>query len=413
MNYINMKANKRSTQVMQICICRIAELRTKYQQTYDMRDVHHAIHAKRGRVRAILSFTVRTGPNYLKNLLKKPEHISLDQLEALGINRQTFSPLVDLGAFDVKAVQEHRLKTKALKEAGISEVVLMEDRDPMFYLNYENFDAQASVPLNRHKTAKDVWTHNDLKLLIEQLHEADIKTIIGFWGNLGNQLLNPFLRRNFTRIRPIVPLSDDMNPLAVITDDEKQEIPFAEYVVRQFAKLQRDFHVDGLFLGDGLMGYRSFMDPDAPYDASACTELWTDFYKRMNQGIKAIDPKATLWAYDCMANGPGIAMKNGLDVAAIAKYIDRYVFQSYGNDAWGKEYMNVPGYSVERDRQQLSTLPEALKAKTMYTIGIGDSVEGWHGSKKNIQEKHAALKDDAKKGTLGVWSNELVRELLA
>jgi len=160
------------------------------------------------------------------------------------------------------------------------------------------------------------------------------------------------------------------------------------------------------------MGFRAFLDFDGPYQAADFRHLWTDFYKRINKGVKSADANDMLWAYDCMANGTARARTNGLDLEGVAPFIDNYIFQSYSNDAWGGGYMNLPGYNLERDRAEIASLPPALKAKTRYSVGLGDSVEGWYGKKQAIRDKHGAMRDHAGKGTLGVWSNELIRGIL-
>ena len=152
------------------------------------------------------------------------------------------------------------------------------------------------------------------------------------------------------------------------------------------------------------MGFRSFIDNNAPYDASSLTPAVTDFYRRLHQGIHGIDTNDTLWAYDCMGNGSVRAKRNGVDLNAMADHIDTYVFQGYGADAWGSRYMGLDGYDTKRDQDQIASLPENLKAKTIYTIGLGDRVEGWHGTAESVKEKHSALSPHAHKGALGVWS---------
>src|SRR5690606_2982498 len=150
------------------------------------------------------------------------------------------------------------------------------------------------------------------------------------------------------------PTSDDLNPLSFVTDADGKRMPFVDYVVKQYQQLDKDFGFDGLFLGDGLMGFRSFLDPYGPYDFSDKQYVWTDFYRRMYEGLKKIDEDDTLWAYDCMANGPAAARKNGVALSVLSKYIDNYIFQSYGNDAWGRDYMRLPGYTVDRDAEHIA-----------------------------------------------------------
>jgi hypothetical protein len=350
-------------------------------------------------------------PGFIKTKVKKPENLTFDNLDEAGIDKKTFSPLVDLGAFDLQKIRDGNADFSKLAEEGVKEIVLMEDRDPMFYLNYNGYDPRKEVPLNRHGAKNERWLMEDMKKLIELLHKAGIKVVMGFWGNSGNHEGNAFINRNWENLKPVIPLSDDINPLSFVKDNEDHEMPFADYVVRQYAKIKRDFHVDGLFLGDGLMGYRSFLDSQGPYDLEDTAPLWTDFYRRIHKGIKEQGDNDTLWAYDCMGNGTEKILRNGVDLKALAPHIDNYIFQAYGSDAWGKNYMRLPGYDLQRDTREASTLPPSLKVKTRYTVGLGDSVEGWIGRRADIKAKHALLERNAHKGTLGVWSNEIVRRL--
>jgi hypothetical protein len=387
-------------------------LRAEYEKVKSLRDIYGQTAGVRHNIRKLAGFLLQAGPNMIKNRIVSHENIDPEDLDEAGIDRQKMAALVDLGAFNLRHVRENIVDYDSLFENGIREMVIMEDRDPMFYLNYQGFQADKEVPLNRHGDKKDRWTMADMKKLIESLERAGIRVIIGFWGNTGNAKNNPFIKRNMENLRSVVPTSDDINPLSFVTDSEGREMTFAEYVTEQYKKLKKDFGFDGLFLGDGLMGFRSFLDPEGRYDTSQFMPLWTDFYRRVYQGIKSLNPHDTLWAYDCMANGTARARQNGLDLEGISPYVDNYIFQSYGNDAWGEGFMNLPGYSVERDRQEISTLPAALKAKTRYSVGLGDSVEGWWGKKEAIKAKHGVIKDSAGKGTLGVWSNEIIRGLL-
>jgi hypothetical protein len=187
---------------------------------------------------------------------------------------------------------------------------------------------------------------------------------------------------------------------------------FADYVIGQYRKLNRDFGFDGLFLGDGLMGFRDFKDPNAPYYFSSTTPLWTDFYQRLHQGVHEITPDGKLWAYDVMGKGTADAKKNGVDLPGITPHLDSFVFQAYGSDAWGKDYMALPGYDLARDQKAIAELPPELQAKTKYSVSFGDAVEGWTASAASNKSKHQALKNHARQGGLGVWSNQAIRRLI-
>lgn len=393
-----------------------SQLRLEYEAHQPARHVITQMGETRMQTYQVVKFIWRAGPPMAKaNLQQKlsfEKGLSFQDLEKLGVPLPTFTPLVDLGAFDLAKLRKSELHLDRLTQAGIKEIVLMEDRDPQFYLNYSGYHADQTVPLNRHGSEADQWTMADLKNLIQQLHHQKIKTVIGFWGNTGNKDQNAFIRANWASLRPVIPGSDDINPLSFVKNVDGESMPFASYIISQYKKLKTDFGFDGVFLGDGLMGYRSFMDPHGPYEAEEFAYLWTDFYKRIYQDIKKISPQDTLWAYDCMGNGPVTALNNGLHLEQIAKYIDRYVFQGYGADAWGKDYMNLEGYNSERDQSHIRKLPEQLKVKTLYSVGLGDKVEGWSGNKESITSKHKALSPEAKQGALGVWSTGVLRNEL-
>jgi hypothetical protein len=387
------------------------QLKKRYAEIETLRGENELIEKARGNVKK-LSFGWRMLPKFLSNKFHRPEKFSFARLQELGVKKESFTALVDLGAFDFVSVRSGTFNAKKLAEAGLTQLVMMEDRDPMFFLNHKKFKPTKLVPLNRHGNALDLWTQADFKNLVQELKNCGIRVLIGFWGNSSNHAKNPFIRRNWKVLKPVMSLSDDINPLSFVKNKHGEEMPFAEYVVSQFQKMKDHFGIDGLFLGDGLMGYRSFLDSSGPYDASATTDLWTDFFKRIYQGIKAIDPQNTLWTFDCMGNGPNLAKKNGVNLQALTPYIDTYVFQAFGNDAWGRSYMELPGYSLVRDRGEIETLPSELKEKTLYTAGLGDKIEGWHGHANAIKQKHESISVHAKKGVLGVWSNDVVRALV-
>lgn len=385
------------------------KLRLEYQKASKLRDIYEEIAGTRRKISKLGRFILGAAPGALSMQMNDAPDFTFEQLESLGIRKGEFTPLVDLGAFDLEKLNQGELDFEKLNERGVKQIVLMEDRDPQFFLNYKGFNSDAEVPLNRHGLDTDEhprqsWTMADMKKLIEGLHGVGIKVVIGFWGNTGDKENNAFISRNWDAVRPVIPTADDMNYLSYVKDAEGKEMPFADYILAQYSKLNADFRVDGLFLGDGFMGFRSFIDNEAPYDASSLTPLVSDFYRRVHSGVHGIDAGDTLWAYDCMGNGTDRALRNGVDLYAVAEHIDTYVFQAYGSDAWGEEYMGLEGYDVRRDKLQLASLPPALQKKTVYTVGLGDRVEGWYGTADSIKEKNTHLSAYAKQGSLGVWS---------
>lgn len=388
------------------------QLAKEYQQVDTLKKSTEIIAGTRSQIQKVIDFVMRVIPNYIKQMLNKgPEH-DLDEVEKLGVKMDTFSPLVDLSAFDLKKLRSGQLNLEKLKEKGLKEIVLMEDRDPLFFLNYKDFSPNSPVPLDRHGRPPQDWTMADLRKFTEMAHQAGLKVTIGFWGNAKNAEKNPFIKKNWEALKPVIPGSDDLNPLSIVKDQDGKPMPFADYILKQYGQLVKDFHFDGLFLGDGLMGYRSFQDSEAPYDFSSTSKLWTDFYRRLYLGVHQITPEGKLWAYDVMGKGNTKAIKHGIDLKAISPYLDTYIFQAYGSDAWGQDYMKLPGYDLTRDKQEISDLPPELAAKTKYTLAFGDKVEGWSVKSKTIQEKHQAINSYAKLGSFGVWSNQAIRKML-
>lgn len=411
----------------------LEQLRQDYAATAALRDSAAITAATRSDLEKQLDFALRLAPNYLLGQLDRqlnqiPDN-TLNDVEKAGVKMESFSPLVDLSAFDLNKLRTGTLRLNSLTEKGIHEIVLMEDRDPLFFLNFQNFSPDMPVPLNRHgktaganrpgsnpnhpvspsDSAPEQWTMADLKNLIDRLHGAGLKVNIGFWGNFEKADNNPFLRRNAAALKPLIPGSSDLNPLSIVRDEQGREMAFADYIVEQYRKLHQAFGFDGLFLGDGLMGFRDFRDPNAPYDFSQTAPLWTDFYRRIHQGVHDVTPQGKLWAYDVLGKDPAGALRHGVDLAAITPYLDTYVFQAYGNDAWGENYMALPGYDLQRDQSALAALPPDLLEKTRYTVGIGDNVEGWRGTPQSIAQKAGALSANARQGSLGVWSNQALR----
>jgi hypothetical protein len=376
------------------------------------RDIYGIIPTVRSRIFSILKFVFNASPGFIKARVSRPEVITFDDLEAVGVSGEGFAPLVDLGAFNLNKLRHNQLDLGRLEENNVREIVLMEDRSPIFFLNYSGYRPDGVVPLNRHSNIEETWTMQDLKNLIDDLHVHGIKFVIGFWGNAGSRNTNPFVVRNWETLKPVIPVSDDINPLSFVVDEYGRRLPFAEYIVQQYRRLNDDFELDGLFLGDGLMGYRAFFDSDGPYYFSDMADVWTDFYRRVYTGLKETDPSDTLWAYDCLGKGSEASLTHGVDIAGITPYVDNYVFQSYGSDAWGEKFMALPGYDLERDLEAIQALPRQTKMKTKYCAGLRDNVEGWSSTKSKIAEKHKTLSPFAGAGSLGVWSNDVFRRLL-
>jgi len=79
---------------------------------------------------------------------------------------------VDLGAFPRPLPRLH----------GLEGVVIMEDREPRFFLSFTGYEAGRDPTLNRHGPLHNWRTHEDLRTLVAQLHGQDLKVAIGFWN---------------------------------------------------------------------------------------------------------------------------------------------------------------------------------------------------------------------------------------
>lgn len=394
----------------------IEELKEGYEKIALRRDTYAPMGATRYEILTKASFVSHWMPRLASMNLKSTDTVTFDALEKIGIPKEKLVYLTDLSAFPRNKLLDGTLDFSKLKAQGVKEIVLMEDRAPQFFLNYDGYNENGIVPLNRHGDLNEQWTMKDLKKLVELARAQGIKFIIGFWGNTADKDNNAFVKNNWEALKPVIPFSDDLNPLSMVKDQQGNEMTFADYIIKQYIRLQKDFGLEGLFLGDGLMGFRSFLDPEGPYDTSDFAYLWTDFYRRISEGIKKANPDTSFWAYDVMGNGPTKAKKNGVYLPAIIRQLDRYVAQMYSIDAWGRNYMRLPGYDLERDATQLielfNSLPPEERKKILYAAGFGDKVEHWGSTLKDMREKHQRLHQYALGGILGVWSNDLIRETL-
>lgn len=162
---------------------------------------------------------------------------------------------------------------RVAKELGREEVklvVLMEDRQPDFFLKYDAYDAESYVRLNRHGPHNTTYypTQSDLKLFVKAFHEVGIEIQYGFWvhENRWTNKRHPELLLTDSTGSCLCSeyYTNDFNPLASMKEDFDYGIkdgePFAEYVCKQYSNLADDFGFDGLFLADGGMGFRLFGD---------------------------------------------------------------------------------------------------------------------------------------------------------
>jgi hypothetical protein len=149
-------------------------------------------------------------------------------------------------------------------------VVLMEDRQPDFFLTYDGYDSESYTRLNRHGPydfSSYHATHADTRLLVNTLHDAGIKIMFGFWIHENRWVARRHPELLLTDAegnqQTTTDFSSDFNPLLEFQrDDEyygiKRGDRFVEFVCRQYDRISSDFGFDGLFLGDGGLGFRSF-----------------------------------------------------------------------------------------------------------------------------------------------------------
>ena len=293
---------------------------------------------------------------------------------------------------------------------GIATIVLMEDRSPEFFLGFEGYEPSSAVPLKEHGPFQDYNTQEDLRILVQRLHEQGKKVLIGFWGFWGDEHSGPteWLKRH-PELKPRQKDESDIgSPFAIL---EPEKVSFAEYIAGQYLKLQSAFGFDGLFLGDGLSGFRSFWHLERYNDRASSASQWSDFYRVVSEAVHKAEGE--LWAYDCMGLDYEDAAKHGADYRLLAASgLDVLVFQSYPI-AWAR-YFKVPGKKgLAQDSANIRTLNrgmQGMNVRIYFTLEVGDPVEGWAVTKNNISRQVNAFQENAD-GKLIVWANDLLAEL--
>ncbi len=314
----------------------------------------------------------------------------------------------DLGAYN-------QIGKNNLKGKGINGVVIMEDRRPDFFITYNEFETNQDTTLNRHGPFKFLSTQTHLKELVKELHDQNIKVYFGFWG----QLFDPHKKSCLSWIDKHPELwtmynennkNFDLDPLVML---EPEKITFAQYVIRQFTKFKKDFNFDGLFLGDGLNGYRLFIDPKKYRDKEETKVKWTKFYKTLAHNLHKMDCR--LLAYDCLGLAPEKAIKHGADYFNQAQAgLDYLIVQTYPT-AWGRKWLKkFKGFDFKSCLNNLKATKEKL-AKTncqvFYTLEMGDNIEDWK-PKTRITKKQLKYFQKYADGKFLVWANNLFYQLL-
>jgi hypothetical protein len=292
---------------------------------------------------------------------------------------------------------------------GLEGIVIMEDRDPEFFLAFTAYDPAEETRLNRHGPLH-VWsTQEDLRQLVEGLHAQNIKAVIGFW-NYGGWILHRkprWLRRH--RELSHVRWSTQLYPFVRL---RPEGITYAEYIGRQYSRLRAAFDFDGLMLGDGFCGFGSIWDPDFYKDKAQTIPEWAQFYGVISGAVHR--SQGILLAYDQMGLSYSEAREHGADYRTLADAgLDILVYQSYPQ-AWGKFWLENyrRRFDLAANVSNLTTVTSALAGtpvRVLYTLELGDSVERWPVEPERTQEQMEKL-DPLADGRFLVWANDVIAE---
>jgi len=289
---------------------------------------------------------------------------------------------------------------------GLEGVVIMEDRDPEFFLSFRDYDPSVDTRLNRHGPLRGWSTHEDLRDLVGGLHEQRTKVAIGFW-NYGGWLFH--IRPPWLRAHPEIKrlwLSSQLYPFVRL---RHEGVDYGHYIADQYRRLHQAFGFDGLMLGDGFCGFASIWDPDRFADREGSVDQWAGLY----QGIAASvhDARGILLAYDAMGFPPEEASKHGVDYRRLVDAgLDILVYQSYPQ-AWGRYWLETyrRRFDLVANVKHLGAVRAALEgtaARILYTLEIGDSVERWR-AEPALTRKQAETLDPLADGRFLVWANDV------
>jgi len=293
---------------------------------------------------------------------------------------------------------------------GLEGIVIMEDRDPQFFLSFRDCDPEAEPPLNRHGPLRSWTTQRDLRDLVGELQQRRVKVAIGFW-NYGGWLFHR--RPRWVREHPElkhVPLSSHLYPFARL---QPEGMEYCEYIARQYERLCGAFGFDGLMLGDGLCGFGSIWDPDLYADKEDTIPQWTRFYRVVADAVHHF--QGVLLAYDQMGSSFLEARIHGVDYRELGQAgLDILVYQSYPQ-AWGGFWLEEfqSRFDLIANSKNLATIKSALagtNAQVFYTVELGDSVEKWPVAPGRTEEQMAKL-DTLSDGRFLVWANDVLARL--
>lgn len=382
---------------------------------------------------------------------------------------------VDLGAFR-RDDPDRGVKRWLSAARRVDWVVLMEDRDPDFFLDFRPGREDADVPLNRHGPFRDAWTVADVRDLVRHLHRRGVKVLLGAWMHecawVDDRHPELLMRDAHGRLwQDKAARSADINPMKRLRADPSRGIeeglPFTTYVARQYEALRATFDLDGLFVGDGGMGFREFakdahdalwfdFDPAwvrefastaacAPHEGCALAgddaaasaadvrahhaeawlawtrAKWASFYRELADVVHATG--GTLAAYNVMNYDPVLAREHGVDYRDLAEAgLDVLVFQTY-DWAWGPHGPLDPVPHKDAATNQLALLltrghvGHDTGMRIVFTTETNDSVEGWKAPVDRTVEEIAAYAGarsydgdrwrPVADGTLVVWANDV------
>lgn len=291
---------------------------------------------------------------------------------------------------------------------GIRGVVIMEDRFPEFFLSYEHFKPREDAMRNRHGPLQEYRTHEDIRMLVSALKERGITVLIGFWNYFGWRSVFPRRPRWFRshpEVRPI-PGSSDIDPFFIL---KREGMSYAASIGFQYKKLKEDFRFDGLFLGDGFAGYRSFTNLSRYRDRAATAPKWQELYRTIATAVHGAG--GLLFSYDCMGLSYEEAKLHGADYRLLSDAgLDYLVFQAYPQ-AWGEYWMarEKERFTLQGLARNFTSVAHALKGtrtRLLYTVELRDRVEGWHGDPVKTK-KAIAVFDPIADGRVLVWANDL------
>jgi hypothetical protein len=293
---------------------------------------------------------------------------------------------------------------------GLEGVVIMEDRDPRFFLSFRAYAPDEAIRLNRHGPLRSWSTQGDLRDLISRLHAQRVRVAIGFW-NYGGWMFHrrPGWLGQHPELKHL-PLSSHLYPFVRV---RPEGLEYSDYIARQYERLRAAFGFDGLMLGDGLCGFGSIWDPDLYRGKENTIPQWTHFYEVIAEAVHRT--RGVLLAYDHMGYSLGAAREHGVDYRGLAGAgLDFLVYQSYPQ-AWGGFWLDEyrSRFDLTANITNLPTVMAALvgtNTRVFYTLELGDSLERWRAEPGQTKDQMDAL-DRLSEGRFLVWANDIIAQL--